>query len=86
MEDWFKWIGSGALAGTLALVGYMINSMRDMRSKQSADASKIHERIDGIHRDYLRRDDFKDYKVENRETLSRIEEKLDKALTMQKAG
>jgi len=86
MEDWFKWIGSGALAATLAMVGYMINGMREIRNKASRDAGDLHKRIEEIHRDYVRRDDFREYKIENRETLSRIEEKLDVALTRQKAG
>lgn len=78
MEDVVKWIGGAALTICLAVVGYLVNAMKDLRAKQSNDNAGAHKRIDEIHRDYVRRDDFREYKLENRETLARIEEKIDR--------
>lgn len=84
MEDALKWIGGAAVTILIAVVTYMANTMQKMSTKQSDDVRALHARIDETHRDYVRRDDFREFKDDTKATLQRIEEKQDRVIAMVK--
>lgn len=80
MDESMKWI-IGLMAAVLGtIVTALITAIHNTRQSQSAAASALHKRIDDVHRDYVRRDDYSEFKNDVRESLHRIEDKLDKAM------
>lgn len=80
MEEWFRWIGGLAVTVLIAAVSIMINTISKLQAKQSADTATLHGRIDGVKEGYVRRDDFREFRAEISQKLSRLEEKSDEIL------
>lgn len=60
-----------------------VHARLDMvQAKHSTETKDIHTRIDTVHKDYVRRDDFREFKDDVKESLARIEEKQDKLINL----
>lgn len=73
MDENIKWL----IGLLVAVVGAIVTAIHNTRSNQSAATSALHKRIDDVHQNYVRRDDFAQFQINVQASLHRIEDKLD---------
>lgn len=78
MDDSMKWLIGLSVTILGLLVTAMITAFNNLSKKQSAGDAALHKRVDEVQRDYVRRDDFREFKENVTKSLDRIEEKQDK--------
>jgi hypothetical protein len=82
METWVQWAVGLGVTIVLALGGILTNSLNKLSQKQAADHAHLNGRIDQVQKEYVRRDDFKEFRDDVRNSLERIEEKQDRLINL----
>lgn len=80
METWIQWAIGLTVTLLTTLVGFMAHAHSKLSSKQSADVASLHVKLEEVKRDYVRRDDFSEFKKDVKDRLESIEDKQDELL------
>lgn len=89
MAEEIKWLIGIGVAISLSVAGYIIAAIRGLSSQIKAGDDALHQRINRVRDEYVRRDDLADFSVrfensiremrqENRDLFKQMNERIDK--------
>lgn len=83
-----QWLIGIAVSVLVPTVGIVVSAMTRLSTKQSQDTGALHAKIETlqsyVHQNYVRRDDFREFKEDLKERLDKIEDNTEKLLGFQK--
>ncbi len=79
-EEIIKWAGGAYVAASVGAFWKIWGRFSDTEKRISAATAALHDRIDKVKDDYVRRDDFTLMRAEMKDDMKAVNEKLDRLI------